>query len=442
LANLDVNGSGAVMASPSHSNPNYYYHWQRDAAISMDVLQHSGKTPSQYDELMRNYVGWIHQAQTKSDNNCDVRGEPKFMLDGTGDAYPGGWMRPQNDGSALRTVATVNYGIRLFNAGNTLAANSLYPAIQNDLAYVTDQWDKPSGDLWEEVKGDLFFTKMCQRKGLLWGAKFATLLGKSADATAYTATAKTMESSIESHWEPNSKYGAIYAELKETREMDSAIHLGILYGLSGDGFIAPSTDKAQSSVANYLKSMTSDSYSFAINKIDDAAGIPGVLTGRYPQDHYQGSNPWILTTQAVGRFYYLNAQELVEARAVNVTALNHGFFQQVIAHAKQFKTFTSHFAAEGHVAKLEAVLQPGTILAHDMQPELFTSLMRLLVSRGDGQLLRVKHHIKALDFHMPEQLAGSDGSSVSAVDLTWSYGTAIAALTDRKAAMEAILRLP
>ncbi len=38
LLNVDPNGSGNVLASPSQSHPDYYYHWVRDGAISMKVL--------------------------------------------------------------------------------------------------------------------------------------------------------------------------------------------------------------------------------------------------------------------------------------------------------------------------------------------------------------------------------------------------------------------
>lgn len=105
-----------MQASPSHTNPDYYYHWMRDAAISMDVLMHlpNSSEPQSYDAQMKQYINWVHATQTKADQNCDVRGEPKFLLDGTGMPYPGGWMRPQNDGCALRTVAIVNYGTKQF----------------------------------------------------------------------------------------------------------------------------------------------------------------------------------------------------------------------------------------------------------------------------------------------------------------------------------------
>lgn len=38
LANINIDGKGGVVASPSTSEPNYYYHWQRDGAISMREL--------------------------------------------------------------------------------------------------------------------------------------------------------------------------------------------------------------------------------------------------------------------------------------------------------------------------------------------------------------------------------------------------------------------
>lgn len=35
LANINIQGKGGVVASPSTSQPDYYYHWQRDGAISI-----------------------------------------------------------------------------------------------------------------------------------------------------------------------------------------------------------------------------------------------------------------------------------------------------------------------------------------------------------------------------------------------------------------------
>jgi glucoamylase len=36
-ANIDIQGKGGVVAAPDHSTPggSYYYHWMRDAALTM-----------------------------------------------------------------------------------------------------------------------------------------------------------------------------------------------------------------------------------------------------------------------------------------------------------------------------------------------------------------------------------------------------------------------
>ena len=35
---------GFVVAAPTNNNPDYYYHWQRDADVSMHVLQYTAQT--------------------------------------------------------------------------------------------------------------------------------------------------------------------------------------------------------------------------------------------------------------------------------------------------------------------------------------------------------------------------------------------------------------
>jgi len=40
-ANIDIQNSGAVVASPDRNTPggSYYFHWARDGALSMNALQ-------------------------------------------------------------------------------------------------------------------------------------------------------------------------------------------------------------------------------------------------------------------------------------------------------------------------------------------------------------------------------------------------------------------
>eukprot|EP00954_Amorphochlora_amoebiformis_P026471 1379473-Amorphochlora_amoeboformis.AAC.1 len=129
---------------------------------------------------MPHYVSWVLKVQGTSDpNNIDVRGEPKFFMDGR--VYNGPWGRPQNDGPALRAIALINYANQLIAKGrmqevkDTLYSTDLnkpvwsqdsgfgagrmgeiqrrficFHGIKFDLEYVAHQWQQTSFDLWEE----------------------------------------------------------------------------------------------------------------------------------------------------------------------------------------------------------------------------------------------------------------------------------------------------
>merc|ERR1712216_983568 len=49
-----------------------------------------------------------------------------------------------------------------------------------------------------------------------------------------------------------------------------------------------------------------------INQIDNKNGVPGILYGRYPGDHYAGGNPWQLLTAVLAECFYKGAQAVQE----------------------------------------------------------------------------------------------------------------------------------
>lgn len=112
MANINIEGQGGVVAAPDHNTPggSYYYHWMRDAALTMNVYMdlHNSDYNAVKDH-MEAYLGWVKRVQHVSDpNNIDVRTEPKFYLP-EGRAYDGGWCRPQNDGPGLRALTLIHY---------------------------------------------------------------------------------------------------------------------------------------------------------------------------------------------------------------------------------------------------------------------------------------------------------------------------------------------
>jgi len=110
--NLNVEGCGAVVAAPDQETPggSYYYHWMRDAGLSIKAWMDLNENDfALCEEAVDGYAKWVAMVQKKPDQNNDVRIEPKFTIP-EGDPYTGGWCRPQTDGPALRAMALGKWG--------------------------------------------------------------------------------------------------------------------------------------------------------------------------------------------------------------------------------------------------------------------------------------------------------------------------------------------
>jgi glucoamylase len=133
IANININGSGAVVAAPDHNTPggSYYYHWMRDGALTMySFMEINDFDYSSVQENMNAYQNWVGTVQKKSDpNNIDVRTEPKFTISDA-NPYDGKWCRPQNDGPALRALSLSKWGeILVKNSKQDQAKNTVWPLI-------------------------------------------------------------------------------------------------------------------------------------------------------------------------------------------------------------------------------------------------------------------------------------------------------------------------
>lgn len=83
-ANIDIQGKGGIVAAPDHSTPggSYYYHWMRDAALTMRTyLEINDFDLSKVEKKMKSYVNWVTKVQKETDpQGFDVRINPKFEL--------------------------------------------------------------------------------------------------------------------------------------------------------------------------------------------------------------------------------------------------------------------------------------------------------------------------------------------------------------------------
>lgn len=163
---------GSVIASPSKANPDYYYHWVRDAALVMNVvvdlyLKAEASKKDFYMQRLEQFVTFSRSNQQS--NALTGLGEPKFYVDGR--PYDLAWGRPQNDGPGLRALTLIRLArIKLVQGQTEYVRNVLYDGkipthsvIKADLEYVSHHWQEANFDLWEEVLGEHFYTLMGQQ---------------------------------------------------------------------------------------------------------------------------------------------------------------------------------------------------------------------------------------------------------------------------------------
>lgn len=371
LANISpVDGiKGTVIASPSRENPDYYYHWVRDAALVMStVWEQKLGSPEQGgpDQLMRNFVSATKRHQELSGDAH--LGEPKYHVDGK--PYTEPWGRPQNDGPALRSLTLTKWAQDLLNRGEAAyVQNSLYDGklpstsvIKRDLEYVAHHWSEPCFDLWEEVKGEHFYTLAVSARALHEGSRLADRLNDSSAAVFYRQQVKKIKKRLGSFL--SSSRGWIIPTLRATKrnfktsDLDVSVVLGLLH--SDFIFLSPTDPWV-------LKTLVKLEEGF--KKIYEVNGHgPGVAIGRYPEDAYFGGNPWFLTTAAMGEIYFRLARA-------------------------------------------------------SSNPEL----TRAYAHKGETFLERIRYHMPH-DQRLTEQFRRDNGYVVGASDLTWSYASILTLL--------------
>jgi glucoamylase len=366
---------GAVIASPQTQNPNYYHHWTRDAALTMDVVLQlwmqnpTGSRGAYWQQKLEDYLSFSQMNQ-----KMGSLGEPMFEVDGRVYAEP--WGRPQNDGPALRAIVFIQWAERLIQMGKidyvkahlyspTLPAQSV---IKADLEYVASHWMQASIDLWEEVRAKHFYTEMVQRRALLMGAALARKLADPAAASWYEAQARGLERQIARHGQ--NQNGWILASLdwegglnSKTSNLDVAVILGVLHGrIPGQNFFSVSSPMVQKT---FLKLTEVFAELYPVNH----RGLPmAAALGRYPEDVYAGTdfnggNPWVLATLAGAEYCYFMAGETARANR---------------AQAKRW------------------------------------------IEAGDQFVQRVQYHANP-DGSLSEQIQRQSGYMWSARDLTWNY---------------------
>ncbi|KAF8214951.1 glucoamylase [Mycena galopus ATCC 62051] len=415
LANIGPSGaksegakSGVVIASPSTTNPDYLFTWTRDSSLVFKALidQFTSGADTTLLGQIQNFVAAEAIIQQVSNPSGTVStgglGEPHYNIDET--AFTAAWGRPQRDGPALRATAMINYANWLLkNSSVTNVLDNLWPIIKLDLDYVAADWNMTTFDLWEEVDSSSFFTTAVQHRALREGATLATALGQTSLVSNYQTQAANILCFLQSYWNPTGGY--ITANTgggrsgKDANTALASIHtFDPAAGCDATTF-QPCSDKALSSLKVYVDSFRSI---YAINS--GIASNAAVATGRYPEDSYMGGNPWYLATSAVAEQLYDALIVWNQQASLTVTSTSLAFFQQFLPSV--------------------------TAGTYASSTSTFTTLTAAVKTFADGFIGVVEKYTPA-GGGLSEQYSRSDGTPVSAVDLTWSYAAALTAFSAR-----------
>ncbi|KAF9220901.1 glycoside hydrolase family 15 protein [Gyrodon lividus] len=415
LANIGPNGSkssgaypGVVIASPSTSNPDYLYTWVRDSSLVFKELidQYTSGQDTTLRTLIDEFVTAEANLQQVPNPSGTVStgglGEPKFNIDES--AFTGAWGRPQRDGPALRSTAVITYANWLIADGNSsYVSNTLWPIIQLDLDYVANNWNQTTFDLWEEVDSSSFFTTAVQHRALRQGAALAKAIGQTSVVSGYTTQAQNTLCFLQSYWNPSPGYmtantGGGRSGIDANTVLASIHVFDVDAGCDATTF-QPCSDKALSNLKTYVDSFrTIYSINFGI------AANQAAATGRYPEDVYQGGNPWYLATFAVAEQLYDALIVWNKQGYIEVTSTSLGFFQQ-----------------------FDTSLIIGT---YSSSSSTYTSLIGAIESFADG-FVAIGAKYTPSGGGLAEQYSRDNGVPLSAVDLTWSYASALTVFAAR-----------
>lgn len=415
LANIGPSGSksqgakaGIVIASPSSSNPDYLYTWTRDSSLVYKAIidQYTQGLDTTLRGTIDDFVNAEAILQQVSNPSGTVStgglGEPKFNIDET--AFTGAWGRPQRDGPALRATALITYANWLIaNSNTTFVTNTLWPIIQLDLNYVSQNWNQTTFDLWEEVSSSSFFTAAVQHRSLREGATLANTIGQTSVVSGYQTQAANILCFMQSFWNGGSSYMTANTgggrSGKDANTVLASIHTFDAAAGCDSATFQPCSDRALANLVAYVNAFRSI---YSINS--GIASNAAVATGRYPEDSYYSGNPWYLTTLAVAEQLYDAITVWNAQGSLNVTSLSQPFFAQ----------FQSDIAV-------------GT---YDSSSSTFTSLISSVQSFADGFVSIVSKYTPSSG-GLSEQYSKSDGTQTSAADLTWSYAATLTAFQAR-----------
>jgi glucoamylase len=436
---------GSVLASPETAsydpNPDYFFHWLRDSAIVIDALRVLieekvlGREAFQcLDDFLDFSLGlcrlsgpeflqrgdfrasaapdalkWLRSSEELARIVGDrALGEVRYNADGSFDLIK--WSRPQNDGPALRALTIMRFeALAAFR--EPAREDRIRTLLEYDLDYTLAHWREPCFDLWEEVCGHHYYTRVVQYAALADGAAWLAKRGDVARAEKCRAAAQELLGCLAEHFDPiDGLYisripdGATTPSAAPLRRLDIATPLAAVHARRAEGPHSVLDPKALATLAR-IEEMFDQEY--AINRDRGADCAPAL--GRYSGDVYYSGGAYYFSTLGVAEFYYRFAAAVAQGVGVPVTSDNRSALAALLQ------------------APSEALV--GDFVRDDLRGRLFAAMLR----RGDAYMATVRKYVPE-NGELSEQFSQQDGTQTSAKNLAWSYACFITACAARTAA--------
>ena len=284
---------GTILASPSTSDPDYFYHWTRDSALTALLLIRLLNKFPQYNkqiyDVVCSYV--FHEIATIQQNEDEYYAEPKYYTNGK--RYDKPWGRPQNDGPAIRGYALVEFAFYQLKNENMRYIEENLVDFQNkkgilyrDFEFVTKNFNKPSFDVWEEVEGFHYFTSEFQYQFIKRFSQLANIFGDIETQHKCRKIQVKMRQFLDQFYQNNwlSSVNIINHPPNSRQWLDFANILAYNYcNLFWSPFL-------NSHIGHTINTIAKEN----IHKFGTNHNI--ILFGRYKEDTYYNGPPWILLT--------------------------------------------------------------------------------------------------------------------------------------------------
>lgn len=400
---------GAILASPSIWEPNYYFHWVRDAALITATLVDLYKTstdPVEKNQILnhlKNAASFDLKIQ-QVNNLSGGLGEPKFLV--TGLPFNDPWGRPQFDGPALRAISYINLAEILIQENSEPEfVVILKTIITLDLNFIASEWSKGGFDIWEETFGQHFYTNMVQYKSLILGAHFFKNQNSISEGERFSIETDKIENFLVNYFDQSRNIIIPTISIANNigikkSELDSSVILAFIhsntFGVNNDFLL---------NTAEQLRVAFSKKYKINENK-------DTVLIGRYPEDVYdgvgmeaKGGNPWFITTHALAELYCRLSEEIET--------------EQLVRASPGRTLFLSSLVDSSLLKRLEN--------NEDITDADSISMIAEALKSQGIKYLRLSLSFSTNNGHMSEQINRDTGVQQGARDLSWSYSSYLTA---------------